>query len=135
MKVGAYEVPDDRLYTETHEWLKVEGSRARVGVTDYAQRQLKDVVGVELPRPRARLKRGDVAAVIDSIKATAEVYAPVSGEVSEVNEELLEKPELINKDPYGRGWIFVLTLEDSEELGVLLRPEEYAEKIRGRGGG
>jgi len=121
-------VDDKLLYTETDEWVRVEGEVARVGITDYAQKMLRDVVGVELPRQGAKVKRGQSVAVIESIKATAEVYTPVTGTVVEVNEKLRDEPELVNKDPYGGGWIIAVKMDDPKELEQLLKPQEYIER-------
>lgn len=123
-------VLDDLLYTENDEWIKREGKLIRVGITDYAQRMLKDVVGVELPRVGERVSKGQAVATLESIKATAEVYAPVSGTIVEVNSRLSSEPELLNKDPYGEGWIFVMELEAEGELSDLLSSEAYAAKIQ-----
>jgi len=123
-------VDDTLLYTETDEWVRVEGDIARVGVTDYAQKMLRDVVGVELPKPGSRAERRKAVAVIESVKATAEVYAPLTGVIVEVNERLREEPELINKDPYGGGWILAIRIEDRRELEELLKPQAYIEKIQ-----
>jgi glycine cleavage system H protein len=120
-------VDDKLLYTETDEWVRVEGEVARVGITDYAQKMLRDVVGVELPRQGAKVKRGQAIVVIESIKATAEVYTPVTGTVVEVNEKLRDEPELVNKDPYGGGWIVAVKMDDPKELEQLLKPQEYVE--------
>ncbi|MCC6044584.1 MAG: glycine cleavage system protein GcvH [Desulfurococcaceae archaeon] len=121
-------VDDKLLYTETDEWVRVEGEVARVGITDYAQKMLRDVVGVELPRQGAKVKRGQAIVVIESIKATAEVYTPVTGTVVEVNERLRDEPELVNKDPYGGGWIVAVKMDDPKELEQLLKPQEYVER-------
>jgi glycine cleavage system H protein len=121
-------VDDKLLYTETDEWVRVEGEVARVGITDYAQKMLRDVVGVELPRQGAKVKRGQSVAVIESIKATAEVYTPVTGTVVEVNERLRDEPELVNKDPYSGGWIVAVKMDDPKELEQLLKPQEYIER-------
>jgi glycine cleavage system H protein len=123
-----FKVDDTLLYTETDEWVKVEGDVARIGVTDYAQKMLRDVVGVELPKLGAKVRRGQSVAVIESIKATAEVYAPVTGTVVEVNERLRDEPELVNKDPYGGGWIVAVKMDDPKELEQLLKPQEYIER-------
>jgi glycine cleavage system H protein len=120
-------VDDKLLYTETDEWVRVEGEVARIGITDYAQKMLRDVVGVELPRQGAKVKRGQAIVVIESIKATAEVYTPVTGTVVEVNERLRDEPELVNKDPYGGGWIIAVKMDDPKELEQLLKPQEYVE--------
>jgi glycine cleavage system H protein len=123
-----FKVDDTLLYTETDEWVKVEGDVARIGVTDYAQKMLRDVVGVELPKLGVKVRRGQSIAVIESIKATAEVYAPVTGTVVEVNERLRDEPELVNKDPYGGGWIVAVKMDDPKELEQLLKPQEYIER-------
>jgi glycine cleavage system H protein len=123
-----FKVNDKILYTETDEWVKVEGDVARIGVTDYAQKMLRDVVGVELPKQESKVRRGQSVAVIESIKATAEVYTPVTGTVVEVNERLRDEPELVNKDPYGGGWIIAVKIDDPKELEQLLKPQEYVER-------
>ncbi len=130
IRVDGYIVLTDRRYTETDEWVKVEDGVAVVGITDYAQKKLRDIVGVDLPEPGRRVKRGEAVAAIESIKAAADVYAPASGEVVEVNERLLDEPELLNRDPYGEGWMFKIRMEDPGELEKLLTPEQYAERIK-----
>jgi glycine cleavage system H protein len=130
IRVGNYIVLKDRLYTKTDEWAKKENGVVVVGITDYAQKKLRDIVGVELPEPGTKVKAGDAVASIESVKAAADVYAPVSGEVVEVNERLYDEPELLNKDPYGEGWMFKVKISDEKELEKLLTPEQYAEKIR-----
>ena len=123
-------IDDSLLYTETDEWVRVEGGRVVVGVTDYAQKMLKDVIGVELPEVGKEYSKGEAVAVLESIKATGEVYAPVEGKVVEVNERLLEEPELVNKDPYGEGWIFVMEPSKGAPQG-LLSHEDYVKKLQG----
>jgi len=135
VKGNVYDVDDGLLYTKTDEWVRVEDGMIRVGVTDYAQKELKDIVGVELPEPGREVERGEPVAVLESVKATAEVYAPVDGVIEEVNERLLEEPELINKDPYGEGWIFTMRPSAPEQLKELLTPEAYAGRIKGGKGG
>lgn len=126
-----YIVKRDRRYTETDEWaLKRDDGRILVGITDYAQKQLRDIVGIELPDTGIEVSRGDSVGVVESIKATSDYYAPVSGRIIEVNEALLEQPELINIDPYGKGWILVIEPSKPEEYEQLLTPEQYAEKIK-----
>ena len=122
-------IDDSLLYTETDEWVRVEGDRIVVGITDYAQKMLKDVIGVELPERGRKYSKGEVVAVLESIKATGEVYAPASGTVVDVNERLIEEPELVNKDPYGEGWIFAMKADDRPE--GLLTHQEYAKKLAG----
>jgi len=122
-------VPQDLLYTESHEWVKVENGTARVGITDYAQKKLGDVVYVELPDVGKKVKRGDVVVTVESVKAAESVYAPVSGEVAEVNRELISSPGIINQDPYGKGWLIVIKLEDRGELEGLLDPAAYGKLV------
>ena len=120
------------LYTESDEWVRVEDGVLVVGITDYAQKKLKDIVGVELPEPGRRVSKGETVAVVESIKATGEVYAPVDGEVVEANERLLDEPELVNTDPYGEGWIFKLRAEGEPE--GLLDWQAYLESVKRREG-
>ena len=103
--------PADLKYTKDHEWVKITGSQARVGITDYAQKQLGDVVYLELPEVGRKVKKGDVFGTIESVKAVSELYAPVSGEVTEVNKALTERPEAVNKDPHG-SWMIVVASSD-----------------------
>lgn len=109
------EVPEGLGYTKDHEWAKVEGRRARVGITDHAQHELTDVVYVELPPVGKVVKRGEELGVVESVKAASEIYAPLSGKVVEVNKVLEERPELVNQSPYGEGWIVVLEVADPDE--------------------
>src|SRR5919198_3012453 len=109
--------PGDRRYTKEHEWVQVEGDRGRIGITDYAQDQLGDVVYLELPELGRSLKAGESFGTVESVKAVSELYAPVSGEVVEVNSELVKKPEAINTDPYGQAWMIVVRLADATEPG------------------
>lgn len=125
-----YIVKKDRRYTETDEWARVENGLVRMGITDYAQKELKDIVGIELPEKGRVVRRGEEIGAIDSVKASNPYYAPVSGEVIDINEELVEKPELLNKDPYGNGWILVIKPSNIEEYDKLLTSEQYIEKIR-----
>ena len=131
IRVGDYIVLRDRRYTETDEWVKLEGDVAIVGITDYAQKKLRDIVGIELPEKGRRVKRGEVVASIESVKAAADVYAPLDGEVVEVNEALYEQPELLNEKPY-EAWLFKLRVDDPSQYEKLMTPEEYAEHIRRR---
>jgi glycine cleavage system H protein len=124
-----YVVKTDGRYTETDEWAKLEGGLVVVGITDYAQKELKDIVAVELPQVGRVVKKGEEVGMIDSVKATSPYYAPVSGKIVEVNKELEGSPELLNKDPYGRGWIIKIEPLDPKEYESLLTPEKYAEKI------
>jgi len=109
-------VPDDLLYTKSHEWVRREEDKIRVGITDYAQAELTDVVYVELPKVGAPHEAKSTIAVVESVKAASDIYAPVKGTVLEVNKALESNPALINTDPYGEGWIFVLQLDDPGQL-------------------
>lgn len=125
-----YIVLKDRMYTETDEWVKFESEKLiTVGITDYAQKKLRDIVGVELPQVGRNVIKGEVVATVESVKAVAEVYSPFSGVIVSINDELRERPELINKDPYGLGWLFKMEIFDITEKDKLLSPEKYAEKI------
>lgn len=117
--------PKDLKYSRNHEWTKAEQGVALVGITDYAQDKLGSIVFVELPGVGNHFKKGDVLATVDSVKAVAEVYAPVSGQVEEVNESLRDHPEWINRDAYGQGWMVKLKMIDSTEPNSLLSPEAY----------
>ena len=112
-------------YTSDHEWIAVDGDSATVGITDYAQNALGDVVFVEVPAAGKVLGKGDEAAVVESVKAASEVYAPVSGTVTEGNAAIEETPDLVNSDPEGEGWFFKLTLSDNHELGELMNADQY----------
>ena len=112
-------------YTKDHEWIRVEGDNATVGVTDFAQGQLGDVVFVEVPDAGRSLSQGGEAAVVESVKAASDVYAPVSGTVTEGNSAVVDDPSLVNTDPEGEGWFFKLTLSDTSELNDLMNAEQY----------
>lgn len=122
-------VPDDLMYTKDHEWVRLEAKRVVVGITDHAQTELTDVVYVELPEVGTEFAAGDDFAIVESVKAASEVYAPVSGIIAETNGDLDAKPELINEDPYGRGWIAAFEIKDKGELKALLKPAEYSKLI------
>jgi len=124
-------VPKELLYTKDHEWVRLEDGKARVGITDHAQKSLGDIVYVELPAVGKTVKKGERAATVESVKAVGEVFAPLSGKVVEVNETVTQSPDLINKDPYGQGWLFVLEIGDNEEIETLLPPEAYEELVKG----
>ena len=113
-------------YTKDHEWVEVSGDRAKVGITEYAQQQLGDVVYIELPDVGAKLKQGQSFGTIESVKAVSELYAPLSGEVVEVNAALKDKPEAVNKDPHG-SWMIVVKMANPVEAGALLDPAQYAD--------
>jgi glycine cleavage system H protein len=123
--------PDDYYYTKDHEWIKVEGEKATVGITDFAQKQLGDVVYVELPDVGTQLEFHQSIGVIESVKAVSDVYSPVSGEVIELNEKLNDSPETINQDPHGKGWIIRIKLKDEGELQKLMTVSDYEKFIEG----
>ncbi len=112
-------------YTKEHEWIKIEGNIVTAGITDYAQKQLTDVIFVELPKMGKDVKKSETLAVLESVKAISDVFCPVSGEVVKVNEALAEKPELINQKPYSEGWIAKLKVKDLKELDNLMTAQEY----------
>jgi glycine cleavage system H protein len=122
-------VPADLRYTREHEWAKQEGGRIRVGITAFAQEQLGDVVFVELPKQGARVRAHQTFGVVESVKAVSDLFAPVSGEVAEINAALVQKPETVNQDPYGQGWMIVVTPADAKEWDQLLTAAQYSEFI------
>jgi len=117
--------PDDFYYSESHEWIKTEGDIAKVGITDFAQKQLGDVVYVELPQVGTSLDFHQSFGVIESVKAVSDIYSPLSGEVAAVNEELNDSPELVNEDPHNRGWIIRIKIKDEGELQKLMSASDY----------
>ena len=117
--------PEELRYTAEHEWVRVEGRRGRVGITTFAQDQLGDVVYVELPKVGAEVKQFAVFGVIDSVKASSDLYSPVSGTVAAVNEALSESPDLVNRDPYGQGWMLEIELDDPGEVDKLMDAAAY----------
>src|SRR5881394_2590333 len=122
-------IPDDLLYTDTHEWIKREGDNIRVGITDHAQSELTDVVYVELPKMDRQANAREAIAVIESVKAASDIYAPVKGTVVEVNKALEGNPALINTDPFGEGWIFVLKMDNADDLKNLKDAAAYKKQI------
>jgi len=124
------EIPENLLYTKEHEWIRVEGSKAVVGITDFAQDLLGDVVFVDPPQPGAQLTQNQTMGVVESVKTVSDLYAPASGKVTAANKELEAQPELVNQDPYGKGWFVELELSDTGELDALLSAEKYAAFIQ-----
>jgi len=122
-------VPDDLHYTESHEWVRIEGENARVGITDHAQAELTDVVYVELPKVGAKATAKAQIAVVESVKAASDIYAPISGTVTEVNKALEGNPALINTDPFGQGWIFVLKMDSPDDVKQLKDAAGYRAAI------
>jgi len=124
-------VPDNLKFTKDHEWLKIEGDEAFIGVTDYAQSQLGDIVFVDVDTEGETLEKEETLGTIEAVKTVSDVYMPIAGEVLEFNEKLEEEAELINSDPYGDGWIVKIKITNPEELEELLTPEVYKEIIKG----
>jgi glycine cleavage system H protein len=122
-------IPKDLKYTKTHEWVRVEGDAAVIGITDHAQHELTDIVYVELPQVDANVEANKESAVVESVKAASDLYAPVSGDVIAVNNDLAATPDLLNKDPYGKGWMFKVRMSDPGQLGELLTAAQYAKHI------
>ena len=112
-------------FTKEHEWIRLDGEVATVGITNFAQAQLGDIVFIELPEPGRQVSQGGDAAVVESVKAASDVYAPVSGEVTEANQAAIDDPSLVNSDPEGEGWFFKLRLSDNGQLGELMNAEQY----------
>ena len=126
-----YIVPENLYYTKEHEWLKVQGDTATMGITDYAQKSLHEIVFVDLPEVGRKVKQMESIGTVESVKAVSEIYTPISGEIIEVNTELNEKPELVNQDPYGKGWIVKIRPENLDrELENLMPPKEYREYLK-----
>jgi len=122
-------IPTDLKYAKSHEWVRVSGAQATVGITDHAQSELTDVVFVELPGVGKKFKAGEACAVVESVKTASDIYAPVSGEVQEVNQALADNPSLVNSEPYAGGWFFKIALSNPAELEQLLGPEVYRAQI------
>jgi glycine cleavage system H protein len=119
------EIPEDLYYTREHVWLKVTGSRGKIGITDYAQLELGEIVFLNLPEENAPIEQDEVFGTLESSKTVADLYAPVSGEIVSVNKDLEEEPSLINDDPYGNGWLAALEIDDPSQLADLLSAAEY----------
>ncbi len=131
MHSEGYEVPEDLYYSKDHEWARIEDDLAVVGITDYAQKSLHEIVYVELPSEGMELKQMDSFGTVESVKAVSEIFSPVSGEVVQVNQALEESPELVNKDPYGEGWIIKIRLNDLEgDLKNLMDAKQYADYLK-----
>jgi len=122
-------VPEDLLYTESHEWIKREGGNIRVGITDHAQSELTDVVYVELPKKDRQVKAKEAIAVVESVKAASDIYAPIQGTVVDANKALEADPGLINREPFGQGWIFVLKIDNADDLKQLKDAAAYKSQI------
>ena len=126
--------PDDLYYSKDHEWIRVDGDRGTVGITDHAQQQLGDVVYVELPAAGSAYKQGDTFGSVESVKAVSELYVPVSGEVLEANAALADRPEVVNTDPHGDGWMVVVQLDNPDDASGLKRAADYEQHVKEEGG-
>src|SRR5213596_161880 len=122
-------VPSDLRYARTHEWVRVSGDNATVGITDHAQHELTDVVFVELPAVGRQVKAGEACAVVESVKTASDIYSPVGGQIVEANKAVADNPALVNSEPYGSGWFYKIRLNDPTELDKLLSPEAYKKQI------
>tara|TARA_Y100001978_G_scaffold202570_1_gene224157 strand:+ start:883 stop:1266 length:384 start_codon:yes stop_codon:yes gene_type:complete len=123
------DIPTDLKYASSHEWVRVEGDTAVIGISDHAQQELTDLAFIELPEVGAALSSGDACGVVESVKTASDIYAPVSGEVSEINDALESEPGIVNEDPYGDGWFYRIRLSNADEVEDLLTPEDYAEQV------
>ena len=124
-------VPADLKYAPSHEWVRIEGDTATVGITDHAQQELTDIVFVELPETGRKVKAGDACAVVESVKTASDIYSPVSGEILETNKAVVDNPALVNGEPTAGGWLFKIKLSNAAELTSLLSPGDYQKQIGG----
>lgn len=124
-------VPSDLKYAKSHEWVRVAGDTATVGITDHAQHELTDIVFVELPAVGRKVKAGEACAVVESVKTASDIYSPVSGEITEVNKAATDDPALVNREPFAGGWFYKIKLSDAGEPGSLLTPDAYKAQIGG----
>jgi len=130
-EISELNLPEDVSYTEDHEWIKIEGDEATIGLTDYAQDQLGDIVFVELPQPGNVLGKGEEFGTVESVKAVAELYMPIGGEILAVNTALEDSPELVNASPHSDGWIIRIKQSDPDELNILMNRETYLKMLEG----
>jgi glycine cleavage system H protein len=124
-------IPSDLKYTKSHEWIRVEGNTATIGITDHAQAELTDIVFVELPEAGRQVKAGEACAVVESVKTASDIYAPVSGEILEANKSVVDNPALANSESYNGGWFFKIKLSNPAELNSLMSPDQYKAQIGG----
>jgi glycine cleavage system H protein len=124
-------IPSDLKYTKSHEWIRVTGNTAAIGITDHAQAELTDIVFVELPEAGRAVKAGDACAVVESVKTASDIYAPLSGEILESNKTVVDNPALANTEPYAGGWFFKIKLSNPAEVNSLMSPEQYKAQVGG----
>ena len=129
-----YEFPEDCRYTESDEWVRLDGTTAKIGVTDYAQSELSDIVFIEMPEVGTQVESGESFGVVESVKAVSDLFAPVSGEIVATNGDLEDNPEWVNEDPYGRGWLVAMTPEDLDAVENLMSAEQYRKYVEERAG-
>jgi len=132
-KLAELRFPDELRYSPTHEWVRVEGDQAVIGITDYAQSELGDITYLELPKVGDRVEAGQPFGIIESVKADEELFAPVSGTVVAVNQNAVDRPEIVNEDPYGDGWLIVVEMSDPGELKSLMTAEQYRQMLEREG--
>ena len=125
----AMEIPEDLLYTESHEWVKGKGAQVTIGLTDYAQSQMKDIVYVEFPEIGSKFNKGESIGVVESVKTVADIFSPVTGKIVETNLTLRDHPQFVNQDPYGKGWIVKMEVQDKKELKGLLSARAYQDSL------
>lgn len=125
------QVPSDLKYAKSHEWVRVAGDIATIGITDHAQHELTDIVFVELPAAGRKVKAGEACAVVESVKTASDIYSPVSGEILEVNKAAADDPGLVNREPFAGGWFYKIKLSNPADLAALLSPEQYQAQING----
>jgi glycine cleavage system H protein len=131
MRAQDYEVPDKLYYSKEHEWVRLEGKEAVIGITDYAQKQLHDIVYVEVKKVGVTIEQFQTMGTVESVKSASDIYSPVSGKVTKVNEKLAESPELLNQDPYGKGWLARVSLKDfDQDANKLLNAQQYVDHIK-----
>lgn len=124
-------IPSDLKYTKSHEWVRVAGNTATIGISDHAQQELTDIVFVELPESGRQVKAGEACAVVESVKTASDIYAPVSGEILETNKSVADEPALANSEPYDKGWFFKIKLSNPDELKSLLSAQQYQAQVEG----
>jgi glycine cleavage system H protein len=124
-------IPSDLKYAKSHEWVRVSGTTATVGITDHAQHELTDIVFVEPPAVGRQVKAGEACAVVESVKTASDIYSPVSGEITEVNPAVVDNPALVNTDPHAAGWFYKIKLSNAAEVNALLSPDDYKKQIGG----
>jgi len=131
MRVLPYDIPDKLYYSKEHEWVRIEGKEAVVGITDYAQKQLHEIVYVEVQKVGANLEQSQTMGTVESVKSVSDIFAPVSGKITKVNDELVESPEVLNQDPYGKGWLARINLKNfNKDMKKLLTAQKYTDYIK-----